>query len=78
MNRARFVAFVTVFQRRIVGCRTSASMRTELAFDAREQAPYDRDVGASLAHYNDRGSQSGHSVGRTAPAVGIELLGQPR
>ena len=55
-----FVAFVIdVFARRIVGWRASASMRTDLALDALEQAIYDRcdhDTG-DLVHHSDRGSQ---------------------
>jgi transposase InsO family protein len=55
-----FVAFVIdVFSRRIVGWRASASMRTDLALDALEQAIYDRcdnDTG-DLVHHSDRGSQ---------------------
>jgi putative transposase len=55
-----FVAFVIdVFSRRIVGWRASASMRTDLALDALEQAIYNRcnaDTG-DLVHHSDRGSQ---------------------
>jgi len=55
-----FVAFVIdVFSRRIVGWRAAASMRTDLALDALEQAIYDRcdnDTG-DLVHHSDRGSQ---------------------
>ncbi len=40
-----YVAFVIdVFSRRIVGWRASASMRTDLALDALEQALYDRET----------------------------------
>jgi len=55
-----YVAFVIdVFARRIVGWRASASLRTDLALDALEQAIYDRshfDTGA-LVHHSDRGTQ---------------------
>lgn len=53
-----YVAFVIdVFSRRIVGWRTSASMRTDLALDALEQAIYDRgdDGTGDLVHHSDRG-----------------------
>jgi putative transposase len=53
-----YVAFVIdVFSRRIVGWRASASMRTDLALDALEQAVYDRETDARLVHHSDRGSQ---------------------
>jgi putative transposase len=53
-----YVAFVIdVFSRRIVGWRASASMRTDLALDALEQALYDRQTDAGLVHHSDRGSQ---------------------
>jgi transposase InsO family protein len=53
-----YVAFVIdVFARRIVGWRASASMRTDLALDALEQAVYDREIDAGLVHHSDRGSQ---------------------
>ena len=53
-----YVAFVIdVFSRRIVGWRASASMRTDLALDALEQAVYDRETDAALVHHSDRGSQ---------------------
>ena len=55
-----YVAFVIdVFARRIVGWRAAASMRTDLALDALEQAIYDRcdaDTG-DLVHHSDRGTQ---------------------
>ena len=55
-----YVAFVIdVFARRIVGWRASASLRTDLALDALEQAIYDRcdtDTG-DLVHHRDRGTQ---------------------
>jgi len=54
------VAFVIdVFARRIVGRRASASLRTDLARDALEQAVYDRcaaDPGDRV-HHSDRGTQ---------------------
>lgn len=53
-----YVAFVIdVFSRRIVGWRASASMRTDLALDALEQAVYDREIDGGLVHHSDRGSQ---------------------
>jgi transposase InsO family protein len=53
-----YVAFVIdVFSRRIVGWRASASMRTDLALDALEQAVYDRETDGALVHHSDRGSQ---------------------
>jgi putative transposase len=55
-----YVAFVLdVFSRRIVGWRASASLCTDLALDALEQAIYDRcdnDTG-DLVHHSDRGTQ---------------------
>ena len=72
-----YVAFVLdVFSRRIVGWRASASLRTDLALDALEQAIYDRcpaDTGA-LVHHSDRGTQylSIRYTERLA-AAGIEL-----
>ena len=55
-----YVAFVVdVFSRRIVGWRASASLRTDLALDALEQAIYDRcdDDTGGLVHHSDRGTQ---------------------
>jgi transposase InsO family protein len=55
-----YVAFVIdAFARRIVGWRASASLRTDLALDALEQAIYDRPSGAEdpLIHHSDRGVQ---------------------
>lgn len=55
-----YVAFVIdVFARRIVGWRASASLRTDLALDALEQAIYDRghDDTGDLVHHSDRGTQ---------------------
>ena len=72
-----YVAFVIdVFARRIVGWRASASLRTDLALDALEQAIYDRcdtDTG-DLVHHSDRGTQylSIRYTQRLADA-GIEL-----
>jgi transposase InsO family protein len=72
-----YVAFVIdVFARRIVGWRASASLRTDLALDALEQAIYDRcdtDTG-DLVHHSDRGAQylSIRYTERLADA-GIEL-----
>ena len=55
-----YVAFVIdVFSRRIVGWRAAASMRTDLALDALEQAIYarcDADTG-DLVHHSNQGSQ---------------------
>ena len=72
-----YVAFVIdVFARRIVGWRASASLRTDLALDALEQAIYDRcdtDTG-DLVNHSDRGAQylSIRYTERLADA-GIEL-----
>ena len=55
-----YVAFVIdVFARRIVGWRASASLRTDLALDALEQAIYDRydSHTGDLVHHSDRGTQ---------------------
>lgn len=71
-----FVFVIDVFARRIVGWRASASMRTDLALDALEQAIYDRcdaDTGDRV-HHSDRGTQylSIRYTERLADA-GIEL-----
>jgi putative transposase len=55
-----YVAFVIdVFARRIVGWRTSSSMRTDFVLDALEQALYARqpERDSHLIHHSDRGSQ---------------------
>jgi transposase InsO family protein len=53
-----YVAFVIdVFSRRIVGWRASATMRTDLALDALEQALYARQPNERLVHHSDRGVQ---------------------
>ena len=53
-----YVAFVIdVFSRRIVGWRASATMRTDLALDALEQALYARRPNEGLVHHSDRGAQ---------------------
>jgi len=55
-----YVAFVIdVFSRRIVGWRASASLRSDLALDALEQALYARRLGQAepLVHHSDRGAQ---------------------
>ncbi len=53
-----YVAFVIdVFSRFIVGWRASATMRTDLALDALEQAVYARQPTAPLVHHSDRGAQ---------------------
>jgi putative transposase len=72
-----YVAFVIdVFSRRIVGWRTSSSMRTDLALDALEQAIYERCTRDTrdLVHHSDRGAQylSIRYTERLA-AAGIEL-----
>ena len=72
-----YVAFVIdVFARRIVGWRASASLRTDLALDALEQAIYDRcdATTGDLVHHSDRGTQylSIRYTERLADA-GIEL-----
>jgi putative transposase len=72
-----YVAFVIdAYSRRIVGWRTSSSLRTDLALDALEQALYDRAVSEEegLVHHSDRGVQyvSIRYTERLAEA-GIEL-----
>jgi putative transposase len=55
-----YVAFVIdVFSRRIVGWRASNSLRSDLAFDALEQALYDRPIISAepLVHHSNRGVQ---------------------
>jgi len=53
-----YVAFVIdTFARRIVGWRASASLRSDLALDALEQAIYDRPEIDRLVHHSDRGVQ---------------------
>jgi len=53
-----YVAFVIdVFSRRIVGWRVSASLRSDLALDALEQAIWARSPGPGLVHHSDRGVQ---------------------
>ncbi len=53
-----YVAFVIdVFSRMIVGWRVSSSLRTDLAFDALEQALYARSDLDDLVHHSDRGGQ---------------------
>ena len=54
-----YVAFVIdVFSRRIVGWRASGSLRSDLAFDALEQALYERQAcSGRLIHHSDRGVQ---------------------
>jgi len=53
-----YVAFVIdVFSRRIVGWRATASLRSDLALDALEQALHDRDTDGPLIHHSDRGVQ---------------------
>ena len=55
-----YVAFVIdAYARRIVGWRVSASLRSDLALDALEQALYARsqEIGPDLVHHSDRGVQ---------------------
>jgi len=53
-----YVAFVIdVFSRMIVGWRVSASLRSDLALDALEQALWARPRSAGLVHHSDRGVQ---------------------
>lgn len=53
-----YVAFVIdVFARRIVGWRAAATLRSDLALDALEQALYDRTLDGPLVHHSDRGVQ---------------------
>lgn len=55
-----YVAFVIdVFARRIVGWRTSTSMKTQFVLDALEQAIWQRKTpdNKELVHHSDRGSQ---------------------
>ncbi len=57
-----YVAFVMdVYSRRIVGCRCSTSLRTDLAADALEQGLWQRDRDGQevrgLVHHSDRGVQ---------------------
>jgi transposase InsO family protein len=53
-----YVAFVIdVFSRKIVGWRATASLRTDLALDALEQALWARPDIEGLIHHSDRGVQ---------------------
>ncbi len=53
-----YAAFVVdVFSRMIVGWRVSNSLRTDLAFDALEQALHARSDTDGLIHHSDRGCQ---------------------
>jgi len=53
-----YIAFVIdVFSRRIVGWRVAASLRTDLALDALEQALHARPHADGLVHHSDRGVQ---------------------
>jgi putative transposase len=53
-----YVAFVIdVFSRKIVGWRTAASLRTDIALDALEQALWSRSDVEGLVHHSDRGVQ---------------------
>jgi transposase InsO family protein len=53
-----YVAFVIdVFSRKIVGWRTTQSLRTDIALDALEQALWSRSNIEGLVHHSDRGVQ---------------------
>jgi transposase InsO family protein len=53
-----YVAFVIdAFARRIVGWRVAASLASDLALDALEQALCDRETDDGLIHHSDRGGQ---------------------
>jgi len=53
-----YVAFIIdVFSRSIVGWRVSASLRSDLALDALEQALHFRSPSGELVHHSDRGVQ---------------------
>ena len=53
-----YVAFVIdVFSRRIVGWRTTNSLKTDIALDALEQALWSRSDTDGLVHHSDRGVQ---------------------
>lgn len=55
-----YVAFVIeAFSRRIGGWRSSASVRSDLAVDALEQALCDRDTDRPLVHHSDHGGHGG-------------------
>ena len=49
---------IDVFADRIVGCRASSSLRTDLALDALEQAFHARCPDDELVHHSDRGVQT--------------------
>jgi transposase InsO family protein len=54
-----YVAFVIdAFSRRLVGWRATATLRTDLALDALDQALYDRELDGPLVHHSDRGAQN--------------------
>ena len=70
-----YVAFVIdVFSRKIVGWRTTNSLKTDIALDALEQALWARSDTEGLVHHSDRGVQylSIRYTERLAEA-GIEL-----
>ena len=53
-----YVAFVIdVFSRKIVGWRTTNSLKTDIALDALEQALWSRSDTDGLVHHSDRGVQ---------------------
>jgi putative transposase len=53
-----YTAFVIdVFSRRVIGCRVSRSMQTDLVLDALEQALWSRSRAEGVIHHSDRGSQ---------------------
>ena len=69
-----YVAFVIdVFARRIVGWRTSTSMKTQFVLDALEQAIWQRKTqdNKSLVHHSDRGSQGGFKRSSQQPLTGV-------
>ena len=53
-----YVAFVIdVFSRKIVGWRTTSSLKTDIALDALEQALWSRPNNDGLVHHSDHGVQ---------------------
>jgi transposase InsO family protein len=67
-----YVAFVIdVFSRRIVGWRAAASLRSDLALDALEQALYDRETDGDLVHHSDRGGYTSESFQRLLRELGV-------
>lgn len=62
---------IDVFARCIVGWRASASLRSDLALDALDQALYDRDTDAGLVHHSDRGVQPGLNWSSQHPLLNV-------